>query len=201
MTLWYIARAAGVMALLALTLATALGASGASRSTQTQGAVARRFAVQRLHLAAAASALGLLVVHLVSLVVDARSGVSASAVVVPMASAYRPLAVTVGMLALYTVIVVAVFGAARGRMASSARVSRRWRAVHALSYVGWALALSHGLFAGSDTLRGSMPLVYLACVGVVAVAAVFRLWRESGRARSPLAVGRRHIRDTTGTLT
>ncbi|HSS68381.1 MAG TPA: hypothetical protein VLK34_07505 [Nocardioidaceae bacterium] len=197
MTLWYIARAAGVMALLALTLTTALGAGGASRPSRTQAAVARRFALQRIHIAAAVTALGLLVTHLAALVLDTHSGIAATAIVVPMAAAYRPIAVSLGVLAMYTVVVVALVGATRGRVASSAWAARQWRGVHALSYLGWAVAIAHGAFAGTDTLRGPMPLVYGGCVAVVASAAAARLWRESARTRLPLPTGRRRIREST----
>jgi sulfoxide reductase heme-binding subunit YedZ len=196
MTLWYLARAAGVMALLALTVATALGAGGASRARRSRRGVARRFALQRLHIAAAVTALGLLVTHVAALALDAQSGVSAKAVVVPMASAYRPVAVSLGVLAMYTVLIVAVVGAARGRVASSAWAARRWRSVHALSYGGWVLAIAHGALAGTDTLRGPMPLVYAGCVAVVASAATARIWRESASARLPMSSARRQIRDS-----
>ena len=197
MTLWYIARAAGVMALLALTLATALGAGGASRSARIQAAVAWRFALQRLHLAAAVTAVGLLVTHLAALILDTHSGIAANAIVVPMASAYRPVAVSLGVLAMYTVVVVAIFGATRGRLASSAWAARQWRAVHALSYLGWALAIAHGALAGTDTLRGPMPLVYGGCLAMVMSSAAARVWRESRRTRLPLPTGRRRVRDST----
>jgi sulfoxide reductase heme-binding subunit YedZ len=195
MTLWYIARAAGIAALIALTISVALGASGASSSTRTRAGIARRFTLQRIHLAAALTAVGLLVVHLLSLALDAHTGMSTSALVLPMASAYRPVAVSLGVLAMYTVVLVALTGAARGRLAGSPRAARRWRSVHAFAYLGWTLAIGHGVFAGTDTGRGPMPLVYAACITTVAAAVAVRLRREDMSASAPLAVRRQRIKE------
>jgi sulfoxide reductase heme-binding subunit YedZ len=198
MTLWYLARSAGLTAFAALSLATALGAwtSGEPRPGGAS-ALSRRFLLQRVHLAAAVTGLALLVVHVAALIADAKSGVSASALVVPLAAAYRPVAVAVGALAMYAVVLVAVFGAARGRLAASAVASRRWRATHALAYVAWALALAHGLFAGTDTLSGKVPFLYAGCISLVAAAVSGRLWSEARHEERTLSTLRRRNRELT----
>src|SRR5204863_9671805 len=126
--------------------------------------------------------------HLLSLALDTRTGMSTSAIVIPLASAYRPVAVALGVLTMYTVVLVGLSGAVRGRMASGVRSARRWRSVHALSYVGWTLSVAPGAFAGSDTLRGPMPLVYLGCVVTVGAAYAVRIHREHAAAQGPLAL-------------
>lgn len=191
MTLWYLARAAGVMALLALTLSTALGAFTSGNRGRAGIAVIGRFHLQRLHLGAAVTALTLLGLHLTALVVDANSGVSAQAVLVPLAASYRPLAVALGVLALYTIVGVSLLGAARGRMAASASLARRWRVLHGLAYGGWLLAIGHGITAGTDTTTQPMLWVYAGCVLTVGLAVVVRLFRESQHEESPLTSRRR----------
>ena len=51
-------------------------------------------------------------------------------------------------------VVVAATGALRGRLAASARATSAWRVVHLSAYAAWALAMAHGILAGTDTLRG-----------------------------------------------
>jgi sulfoxide reductase heme-binding subunit YedZ len=132
-------------------------------------------------------------VHISSLVLDAKSGISASAVVIPMSSAYRPIAVTVGALALYTIGFVAAVGAVRGRLAATAVGARRWRLAHSAAYVGWALAVAHGLFAGTDSTTRPVILLNIACVSVVMAALSRRLWSQDAYDESALAGSRRTV--------
>lgn len=201
MTIWYLSRAAGLTALVALSVSTALGAwvSSPNRAASTS-ALSRRYLWQRIHLSAALTGLGLLAVHVISLILDTKTGIWPGSIVVPMASAYRPMAVTAGVLALYIVAVVTVAGGLRGRLASSARLSRAWRATHALAYGAWALAIGHGIFAGTDTLRGYVPVLYAACVGVVAVAVVHRVRSQRSHDARSLARARRRTRELTSGL-
>jgi len=196
MFLWYLARAAGITALIALSLATAMGAwsSGAARRPT---AVNRRVIFERVHRAAAVTGLGLLVVHVLSLVLDGKSGISAAATVIPMASGYRPFAVTLGVLAMYAVVFAAAVGAARGRMAASPAAARSWRALHATAYLGWLMAIGHGVLAGTDAGADPVLLIDLVCVLLV-VGAWTRRWKsEQDHDSGSLATARRQARDVS----
>lgn len=199
MTLWYLARAAGLMALVALSVATAIGAwtSGAPRRNGQKAPGGRHFLLQRLHLSAALTGLLLLVVHVVALVADAQSGISVSAAFIPMASAYRPLAVTAGVVTLYTMVFAAIVGASRGRLTVSAWAARRWRVLHGVAYLGWALAVVHGIFSGTDTVAGYVPVVYTSCVAVVLAAVSRRLRSQDDYEESTLSRSRRSSRELT----
>jgi sulfoxide reductase heme-binding subunit YedZ len=176
-TLWYLARAGGLVALAALTLATALGAIASVRQPD-DGAVAHRvrFLVQYLHRAAAVTGLLTLVLHIGSLVVDAKSGVNLRAVVVPLTATYRPVAVAVGSLALLAFVFTAVVGAARGRLSASESAVRSWRRLHLAAYVAWVLAVMHGFTAGTDSTYGPVLLGYIGAVSLVTVAVLARWW-------------------------
>ncbi len=115
MTLWYLARAAGLSALIALSMATVLGALASVPGS----ALGRRVIVQYLHRAAAVVGLVILVGHITALVLDGKSGISLASVAIPFTSSYRPLAVGLGTIALYLFVLVSVMGAARGRMTTS----------------------------------------------------------------------------------
>ncbi len=87
MTLWYLARAAGVMALIFFTVAASLGALGSSTRTPE-----RRFWLQYVHRSAAVTGLLLLLAHVVAVISDSNVNISASVIVWPFGSGYRPLA-------------------------------------------------------------------------------------------------------------
>lgn len=176
MTLWYTARGAGLAALIVLTLSTSLGALA---SVKIRSA-ASRVVTQYAHRAAAGLGLGLIALHVGTILADRKAGVGAYAAFVPFASAYRPNAVALGSIAAYTLLLVVVLGLARGRLAASARGARAWRYAHALAYGAWGLAMLHGLYAGTDAgLRWVRTLWVLCLVAVLASLAV----RLGGRAR------------------
>ncbi len=177
MTLWFIARAAGLVALAALTLATALGAFATVRQPQDGPRAHRwRFALQYVHRYAAVTGLLLLVAHITTLVLDTYSGVNLQSVIIPFTASYRPVAVGFGTLALIATVGTAFVGAARGRLATSVRATKIWRGLHLAAYGAWALAMGHGYFAGTDSTWLPVRLGYLVAVVVVGGAVAARLW-------------------------
>lgn len=185
MTLWFLARAAGFVALLSASLTVALGAMGSSTRRD------RRIVAQLVHRSAAAVTLALLGLHAVLLVADHFVDVSMVGALVPFTAGYRAVALGLGSLALYAFLVVSATGALRGRLAASARAARAWRVVHLSAYAAWALAMAHGILAGTDTLRGWALAIYGVSAFVVASALAARLADEARARRSPLARARR----------
>ena len=183
MTLWYLARAAGLSALVALSVATALGALGSARSS----AIGRRVVVQYMHRAAAVLGLVLLVGHITALVLDQKSGISLAAVAIPFTSSYRPVAVALGTIAAYLVVLVSVVGAARGRMTTSPRAVKVWRGIHLSAYAMWAIAVLHGFLAGSDAGSIWVRSLDVALIVMVLGCLAVRLKAQSVLSQSPLA--------------
>ena len=191
MTLWFLARAAGLMTLVAATVAVCLGATAAASDPATRlRRRDRRLVLQLAHRSAAVVTLALLALHATLLVVDRHVSISVSGALVPFTAGYRGMAVGLGTLAVYCFAVVALSGAARGRLARSARAVRWWRPVHALAYVAWPLAMGHGLLAGTDTGTGWARGVYAASALAVLVAIWRRLSAEERHAAAPLAAWR-----------
>lgn len=191
MTLWYLARAAGIVALLAFTASTVLGAlSSRHGTTRDPASIDRRFLTQMAHRSAAITGLLALTAHVVFLVMDSYVNVSISGAVVPFTAGYRPLALAAGTVSVYMITLVAISGAARGRLATSARGARAWRSVHMVAYVGWALSMGHGIFAGTDTGTLWTTAIYVACGAAVAAAAGMRLAARRRHTHDPLAVAR-----------
>lgn len=187
MTIWLTARAAGLGALILLSLTTACGAIAGSLA-------ARRSEVRRpeirvvlgyVHRVAASLGLSLLFLHVVMILCDSYAHVGFLAALVPFTSYYRPLWVGLGSLAVYCFLFVAATGIARRRFAESARAVRRWRILHAGAYAGWALAIGHGFFAGSDSDVGWVQAIYIACAaGVAGPLSVRIAMAVSSRSRS-----------------
>ncbi len=184
MTVWYIARGAGLAALLLLSSSTAIGALMSARGPSARSA-ANRVVVSYLHRVTASLGLGSLLLHLSSILIDRYAHVGWQASIVAFTSSYRTTWVGFGTLAIYTFVLVAALGFARGRMAGSAAGAKVWRWVHSLAYVGWAMAMLHGLNSGTDTSLGWVRLLYIACGAGVIAAVSIRLSRF-GRPAAPL---------------
>ena len=189
MTIWLIARGAGLAALLLLSLATALGALVSGGAPARPGA---RVIAQYAHRVTASLGLAVLGLHLTMILADSLAHVGWVAALVPFTSQYRPLWVGLGSLAAYTFLLVGATGFARGRMAGSARGAAVWRTLHGAAYAGWAMAMLHGLRAGTDSGVAWVRVLYLSCLlavlGSVATRAV--LGTPSARRAAAVAVPR-----------
>lgn len=184
-SLWFTARGAGLSAMIVLSLAVALGALGSLRGASP----GTRVVVQYLHRTAAVLGLGLIFVHVSTLILDSKAHVGLAGALIPFAAHYRPNAVALGSLATYAFLLVAAVGAARGRMASSPRGASTWRALHALAYPAWAIAVLHGMLAGTDRGQRWVVLLTIGCVAGVLIAASIRvtgkLDESDGKRRAP----------------
>jgi sulfoxide reductase heme-binding subunit YedZ len=199
MTLWYLGRAAGIVSLVAFTLAVMLGATASTVGAHASDSEARRRLLQQYaHRAAAVVGLGTLVVHIGSLaVLDSQSGVGLRSVVIPVSSTYRPFAITLGALALWTVVFTTVVGGGRGRLAGSVSASRQWRRLHIAAYAGWALSIGHSLLAGTDAWMPWMLGLQSGGVAAVLVAFALRLTSHARYRRTSLTVARAHLATST----
>ncbi len=169
MTLWYVARAAGVVAMIMFTLAAALGIiTSGNRHPE------RRFWLQYVHRSAAVTGLVLLGAHVFAVIADSNVAISPTVLLWPFGSGYRPFAMAVGTLALYGLVLAAVAGAARGRLAHSPAFSKYWRSIHIAASVGWALSIGHALLAGTDRSTPWMLAITLSCLVAVVGAGFYR---------------------------
>ena len=158
---------AGVFALIALTASVGIGVAATDRAIMSPGG---RIAAQAAHRAASFAAAGFLAIHVTVEVLAGRSRPADA--VVPFLDHGRTLYLGLGTVASDMVVLIVVTGLLRGRFAN-VRAAWTWRALHAISYVGWPLAILHGLLAG----RTAEPYVdwsYGACVAAVALGLVFR---------------------------
>lgn len=196
MTLWYLARALGFVALVAFTASTALGAL-ATVGPRTPDGRRVRLVRQLVHRSVAVLGLVALTLHMVAIVADAYVDVSIPGSLVPFTAGYRPFAVGLGTLALWAFVATAVSGAARGRLAASPTGARIWRGVHGAAYGGWVLSMGHGVLAGTDTQTPWAIATYVACGLTVLAAVGYSLGHEDVRRRTS-AGSHRHLVTTGG---
>lgn len=170
MNVWFVARGAGLSALVLLSVSTALGAF-----VSRPGRASTRYVVQYVHRVTAALGLTALTVHLGAILTDGFAKVGWLHALIPFTAQYRPTWVGFGTIAAYTFVGVGLLGVARGRMAATMRGARIWRGLHALAYAGWAAAMLHGLNAGSDASLGWVRLIYSACFLGVLGSVAYRI--------------------------
>jgi predicted ferric reductase len=177
---WLLSRAAGVTAFAALFLDVALGLALSTRAAD--GWVARGVSVE-LHRWLSSSALALLALHAGLLTADHVVRFDVLDALVPGVSAWRPLAVSLGVLAAWAVVVVQLSFSWRARLGPKA-----WRALHALSFPAFALAALHTVTAGTDAATWWLRGLVLGSAGVVGGLVAVRLGRP-GATGSPAATG------------
>ncbi|WP_288799307.1 ferric reductase-like transmembrane domain-containing protein [uncultured Arsenicicoccus sp.] len=170
--LWVLGRATGVSTLVMLTVATALGVvmSGGFRHRELP-----RFALAEIHRRASLLATGLLVVHVLSLWLDAEAQLDAVDLLVPFLNARNPLWWGLGTLALDLLLIVVVSSLLRKRLPHAV-----WRGLHLLAYASWPFAVLHSVGGGTDSATWWVRLTAITCCAVVGGAVGYRLVRRSG---------------------
>jgi predicted ferric reductase len=174
---WYISRAAALTAYLLLTATVCLGLLVRTRMLEWLAARWRWF---DLHQFTSLLALGFVLLHVFSLLGDTFIGFSLDQLLIPFGSPYRPLEVAAGVIALYLLLLVTASSYAQRLIGH-----RTWRALHYASFAVFALALAHGIFAGSDSSQPWASGLYWISGLVVAVLTVWRI------RQAPAAPGRR----------
>lgn len=174
---WFLARGSGFTAFLLLSAATVAGLALSMRwaTTRWPGVL-----TNDLHRRMTTLALWMTGLHVLMLLVDSKSGVGLAGALVPFASSYRPLATTLGGLALYTLLTVLVSTRYRTQIGY-----RRWRQIHGLAFATYAAALLHGLLAGTDAGTPLSIFVYLTSATLVGGLILIRLMAPRGLQVSP----------------
>ena len=123
-----------------------------------------------VHRNASLLAVVFLVVHIATAIIDPYAPIDVVDAFVPFGSAYKPLWLGLGALALDLLIAVIVTSLVRVRMGH-----RAWRAIHWLAYAIWPIALLHGYRTGTDLRSGALLFVTMTSVAVVAFAIGWRI--------------------------
>jgi cytochrome b561 len=156
---WIILRAAGIGAYLMLFGTVSWGLIA---TTNIGGKRIPRNTATLIHQFLSTGALLLLGVHLGGLLLDAFVPFAPLDLLVPLRASFKPVAVAVGIVTMYLMLVVLGSSWMRKRVGA-----KWWRRLHLLAVPMFSLALIHGVFAGTDTLRPWMWWIYMVTGGTV----------------------------------
>lgn len=176
MATWVLGRAAGVASyvLLLLLVVTGLVLSHPwARHLRVPGPRVRL----TVHATLSVFTLVFVVLHLAVLALDPWAHVGWLGALLPLASGYRPIAISLGVLALWAGVVTALTARFAGRFAA-----RYWWPIHKVAVGVLVLVWAHSVFAGSD-LATLTPFY----VGTGLFVVVLALTRYAARTPADLA--------------
>ena len=173
---WYLARSSGIVAMVLLVASVVWGVLLATRALKPHD---RPAWLLDLHRWLGGMALVMTALHLLGLVLDGYVSFGLAELFVPGASDYRPLAVALGVLAMY--VMIAIQASSYLRKHISPRV---WRGIHVSSYgVVWLAAIHAGM-AGTDKVNRLYQALALLLTMVAVAATVIRILAP-GRVNRP----------------
>ena len=161
-----ILRAAGIGAYLMLFASVAFGL------VATSAPFDKRFAKQSaisIHQFLSTVGLVLLAVHIGGLSLDAFVHFGPREILMPGASTYRPVAVALGVIAMYAMVLVLVSSWMRRHYSA-----KLWRRFHLAAGPAFVLSMLHGIFAGADATRRWMYLIYVTTAVIVVFLLILR---------------------------
>lgn len=175
---WLLARASGIVAYVALTLAVV---AGLTLRTRLLGKAVSPGVVTAAHRTISLVGLWSMALHVVLIALDTTVDIPLVAVVVPGLSGHRPLATGLGVVAMELWLLVHLSFRMRSRIGA-----KRWRALHMASFPLWVIAAAHGILSGSDTSLPWAQGLYSWSIALVAFLVVVRAGSsKAARAKRP----------------
>jgi methionine sulfoxide reductase heme-binding subunit len=159
---WLASRASGIVAILLITASVFVGLTLSTRVLKGPG-LSRWLATTHEH--AALAGLIAIAVHGVTLIGDPFLNPGLEGIAVPFAIGFKPLMVALGIAGGYLAAITGLTFYARKRIGVA-----RWRKLHRLTIVAYALSVVHTVGAGTDFAAGSWArLAVIAPAGPIAV--------------------------------
>jgi predicted ferric reductase len=168
---WYLTRASGTVAFWLLALSSMFGVAMSSRLWDKIAGRRWPFEVHRFSSLLALAFVGL---HMAALIPDQWTNFTPADLLVPGLSTYRPLAVAMGVVAMYGAVVVVASFYVRKLIGY-----KTWRTLHYGTFAVFVLVLLHGIYAGTDSgevwmrwsyLTAGMGLFFLTAYRIMAPA-------------------------------
>jgi DMSO/TMAO reductase YedYZ heme-binding membrane subunit len=179
---WFLTRASGIVAWLMLTASVIWGIV---LSTKAFPESRRPAWLLDLHRWLGGLTVAFVVIHLGALVADSYVQFDLVDLAVPFASAWKPLAVALGVVAMWLLVAVEATSLAMRRLPRKV-----WRWIHFSSYAVFLLASLHAAFAGSDRSAWLYQVTATASIIAVLWATIYRITHRRpppGARRSPTA--------------
>jgi predicted ferric reductase len=165
---WYLSRASAMVAYGLLWLSMALGLIITNRLARLWPGGPIAF---DLHQFASLMGLAFALFHALILMGDKYINYDLAQVLVPFNSAgYKPVLVGLGQIGFYLLAIVGLSFYVRKRLGN-----RAWRLIHYLSFLTFALALLHGIFAGTDSTVVAIQVFYWVTGASLLFLLVYRI--------------------------
>lgn len=181
--LWDLSRATGLIATWIFASSIVLGITARSgRSVPGLG----RLGVTQLHRTLALTGVGLIAIHVTTLLFDPYAQLKLFDLIIPFGGTYRPFYLGLGTVSVDILIVVVVVALLRHRVGP-----RVFSLTHGAVYALFPIAVIHGLGIGTDAGTLWSEAIVFTAVGIVAVAIIWRLtqgFAERGIRRVPRQV-------------
>jgi len=186
---WLTSRATGIVGYLAITGSIVAGLASKARLGQRATSPIARL---EWHKSLGIVGMVLIVAHVFTLLGSAR-GFGLGDLLVPGAMDYRPFWVSLGVIAFWLLIVVAITGSMRARLGAG-----MWKTIHMSSYIVFVAATLHGLVAGTDSGRLPLLAMYVAAGAGVAALATRRVIAPPAPVRKVARTAREATTETVG---
>jgi predicted ferric reductase len=177
---WYVARASGLVLYLLIWLSVI---SGLGLTTSLLDRWGGRGVIFSVHTFSTELTYGFLSLHLLSLAADPTVRFSVPDLLLPFAAQWREPWTGYGILAGYLTVLIGASFAVKRVIGQPA-----WRALHWLTFPLYALALLHGLGAGSDAHVPWIRVLYLTTASLVVLFTLYRFLYREPRKRPMVAV-------------
>lgn len=164
---WMLSRVTGLTAFVAISLDVIVGLLVSTRAADRW---MRRAHAIELHGWLSPVGLALVFGHVLVLLADRYVRFDLLDLVLPFVAPYRSIAVGLGVIAAYLLLVVHVSFGFRRRLGT-----RRWRRLHYLSFVVFAASAVHAILAGTDAGRPWVIALYAAPIAIVCVLIAYRI--------------------------
>jgi predicted ferric reductase len=173
---WYVSRGTGIVA---WGLLVASMVWGFLYATRVLGRRARPWWMLGVHRFLGALTVVFVLVHVLAIIADNYTSFGLVDVLVPFASAWKPIPVALGIVGMYILVTVEVTSLLQRHLPRNV-----WRQIHLASYGLFAFASLHALSAGTDV---QSVVVGGLAIGVGAAVALFAVlswvWRAEPRPR------------------
>jgi methionine sulfoxide reductase heme-binding subunit len=164
---WLASRSLGVVAILLVSIAVALGLALSARLSARPGSAAW---LRTVHEALTLTALGAIAAHGLTLLGDSYLRPGIIGITVPFTLSHLPLWTGLGVAAGWLAAILGLSFYGRRWIGPA-----RWRRLHHWTVLAYLLALAHAIGAGTDARSGWFLFLLGACTVPVAIAGTYRL--------------------------
>jgi predicted ferric reductase len=163
---WYLSRTSALLAYIVLFINIVFGLG---MKTGFLDKLAARWRSLDLHQFFTLLAMGLVTLHIFSLLGDSYMNPALADLLIPGSGSYRPFWTALGILSFYSLIIITLSSFLRRFIHRSI-----WRVIHFVSFILFYVILYHGLGSGTDSSALWVKILYLVSGTSVACLALWR---------------------------